>query len=91
MCRFMKPNVMKDIKSVDKLLDVNVDLDANHLDHTKVDLGFSAERITKQLSTNRQATQLKVLEYTIASKKCFVSIVKKPLEYSLTTQKLPRI
>lgn len=75
----MKPNTMKDIKSVEKLLGFNVDLDANHLDHTKVDVGFSAERITKQLSTNGQATQLKVLEFR---KKCLVSIVEKLLEKS---------
>ena len=91
LCRFLKLNVMKVVKSVDKLLDVDIGLDANQLDHTKIDVGFSAERIiTKQLSTNGQATQLKVLEFRVACKECLVSIVKKllkksPLNYSLVS------
>ena len=81
LCRFLKPNVMKVVKSVDKLLDVDIGLDANQLDHTKIDVGFSAERmITKQLSTNGQATQLKVLEFRVACKECLVSIVKKAIK-----------
>ena len=83
MCRFLKPNVMKVVKSVDKLLDVDVGLDANQLDHTKIDVGFSAERIiTKQQSTNGQATQLKVLEFRVACKEC---LKKSPLKYSLVS------
>ena len=82
---------MKVVKSVDKLFDVDIGLDANQLGHTKIDVGFSAERIiTKQLSTNGQATQLKVLEFRVACKECLVSIVKKllkksPLNYSLVS------
>ena len=80
LCRFLKPIVMKFVMSVDKLLDVNIGLDANQLDHTKVYVGFSAERITKQLS----------LEFRVACKACLVSIVKKlleksPLKYSLVS------
>ena len=56
MCRFIKPNVMEDVKSVDKLIDVKFNTPTNQVDHTKVDVGYTVERITKQLSTNRQSS-----------------------------------
>ena len=82
MCSFIKPNVMKDVKSVDKRIDVEVNTPANQLNHTKVDVSYTAERITKQLSTNRQTEQLKVLKFRMACKKCLVTIVEKLLEKS---------
>lgn len=84
--RSIKPDVMKGVKSVDNSC-CEVNKTSHHLDHTKVYVGYIAEKITKELAANKKVGQLRVLEFRMASKKCLLTtfeklLQKSPLRYS---------
>ena len=90
MSRFVKVDILKEVKSIDKLLQVQVNKSSNHVDCSKVNVGFVAERIMKDASEAKKATELQVLEFQMSSKKCLVTIVEKllqksPLKYSIVS------
>lgn len=86
MSRFVKVDILKEIKFIDKLLLVQVNNSSNHLDCSKVNVGYVAERIAK----DRLAPELQILEFQMSSKKCLVTIVEKllqksPLKFSIVS------
>ena len=90
MSRFVKVDILKEVKSIDKLQQVQVNKSSNHGDCSKVNVGFVAERIMKDASAAKKATELQVLEFQMSSKKCLVTIVEKllqksPLKYSIVS------
>lgn len=44
MSRFIKPDLMKETKTPQKLLDVEVGQSSNHIDFSQIDLGFVTRR-----------------------------------------------
>ena len=90
MARFIKPDVMQNVKSVNKLLDVKVDQTSDHLSHSKIDVGFVAEKLTTELSAKKKVGEQSLMAFKMDSKKCLLAIVQKlllksPLNYSLVS------
>jgi hypothetical protein len=52
--RFIKPDLMKEAKTPQKPLDVEVTQSSNHIDSSQVDLGFVTRRIVRDLSAGKK-------------------------------------
>ena len=56
MSRFIKVDILREIKSIDKLLQVQVNKSSNHLDCSKVNIGYVAERTAKDVLATKEAS-----------------------------------
>lgn len=88
MDRFIKEDVMEQVTSADKLFSVDVTECGNHKEAAKVNLGFVADRMLKDLRTKKKVSEKQV--FTLRSNtKTFVQaavaklLEKCPLRYSL--------
>ena len=58
MCRLIKPDLLKEAKTPQKRIDVEVRQSSNHIDSSHVDLGFVTERIVRDLSAGKWQAQM---------------------------------
>ena len=89
MKRFVRPEVLLEATSISKLLKVKVDDLDSIVHYHKVDIGFEASNILKDLLKNGQISQAKCLEFRIQCRNGLATIVnklrdkKKPHLYTL--------
>ena len=86
MQKFIKPDVLS--KSVVKLLNVEYEKFPNHVDLSKVNIGFAAERILRELKGRKKLSEKQVFEFRMSCKAFLIKMVKKlvdkfPLTYPL--------
>ena len=84
--KFIKPDVLS--KSVVKLLNVEYEKFPNHVDLSKVNIGFAAERILRELKGSKKLSEKQVFEFRMSCKAFLIKMVKKlvdkfPLTYPL--------
>lgn len=89
MSRFIKLDLMKEAKTPQKLLDVEVSQSFNHIDSSQVDLGFVTRRIVRLERREENWTET-LMDFKIVCKKCMLTTVNKlieksPLKYSLVS------
>lgn len=88
MARFIKSDVMANANTVSKLMSVDV-ADRNNLAHaSKVDYGFCADKILKNLVSTKKISERIELEFRMDCRKCLQSLAgklqdKSPLHYTL--------
>ncbi len=59
--RFVKPDILNDANTVQKLLKLDVDDTATHVSYKKVDVGFAAEDVLRHLKvSSRQAMDFRM-------------------------------
>ncbi|KAK9952663.1 hypothetical protein ABG768_018477 [Culter alburnus] len=88
MCRFIKPEVMQEAKSVKKLLDVDIKLPTNYIDCSSVDLGYVTNRILKELRAKQKVGASTIMDFRRSCRDGLVAMVdklqqKSPLKYIL--------
>ncbi len=88
MCRFIKPEVMQEAKSVKNLLDVDIKLPANYMDCSNVDLGYVTNRILKELRVKQKVGASTLMDFRRSCRDGLVAMVdklqqKSPLKYIL--------
>ncbi|KAK9975597.1 hypothetical protein ABG768_020842 [Culter alburnus] len=88
MCRFIKPEVMQEAKSVKKLLDVDIKLPTNYTDCSSVDLGYVTNRILKELRAKQKVGASTIMDFRRSCRDGLVAMVdklqqKSPLKYIL--------
>ena len=86
MQKFIKPDVLS--KSVVKLLNIEYEKFPNHVDLSKVNIGFAAERILRELKGSKKLSEKQVFEFRMNCKAFLIKMVKKrvdkfPLTYPL--------
>lgn len=90
MSRFIKSEIMQEATTPKKLLDIEVNDSSCHVDSSKVDIGFVAGRIVRELSTTNSISQKTSLLFKNDCKKCLLLTSQKlseksPLKYSLVS------
>ncbi|ROL42292.1 Extracellular calcium-sensing receptor [Anabarilius grahami] len=88
MCRFIKPEVMQEAKSVKRLLDVDIKLPTNYIDCSSVDLGYVTNRILKELRAKQKVGASTIMDFRWFCRDGLVAMVdklqqKSPLKYIL--------
>ena len=88
MTRFIKPDIVAEATTITKLMKIDVADKKNHLHPSKIDLGFSADKLVKELVKQKKISERRELEYRIQAKECLVTLVQKlqdksPLQYTL--------
>ncbi|XP_060782876.1 uncharacterized protein LOC132890101 isoform X1 [Neoarius graeffei] len=88
MARFMKSDVMANANTVGKVMSLDI-TDKNNLAHaSKVDVGFCAEKVLKNLVSTKKISEKAELEFRNECRKSLQSLAgklqeKSPLHYSL--------
>jgi len=88
MSRVIKADVMKTAANAVKICEVKVANTANQLHYKNVDIGFSANKMLKNLVMEKKCSERQDMEFRQAAKAFVVSILshlltKNPLKYSL--------
>ena len=88
MQKFIKADVLSNAKSVVKLLNIEYEKFPNHVDLSKVNIGFAAERILRELKGSKKLSEKHVFEFRMNCKAFLIKMVKKlvdkfPLTYPL--------
>ena len=89
MARFVKKEKMEEIKSVEKIIKVKVSDKELHVPYNQVDIGFVAEKLSKELLAKKSVNEKHILEFRMESKTCLQTVVEKlleksPIQYVLT-------
>ena len=84
--RFVKPDILNDANTVQKLLKLDVDDTATHVSYKKIDVGFAAEDDLRQLGSKVSSRQ--VMDFRMNSISFVQTTVKKillkaPIKYAL--------
>ena len=82
MSRFIKSAILSEAKTISKLIAIDVTKRENHVDYSKLDLGFSTEQILKNLVTGKKLSDRQAMEFRMEAKSFLVVVVKKILEKS---------
>ena len=88
MSRFLKPDILQQAITIEKLLDVKVKQPSSHLNCSKVDLGYITGRIMSELSAKAKVGQRSLLKFKMSCKECLLAVVdkllqKSPLNYTI--------
>ena len=84
--RFVKPDILNDANTVQKLLKLDVEDTATHVSYKKIDVGFAAEDDLRQLGSKVSSRQ--VMDFRMNCKSFVQTTVKKillkaPIKYAL--------
>jgi len=90
MQEFIKPDLLSDATSVVKLLKIEYEKFPNHVDLSKVKIGFAAERILCELKGSKKLSERQVFEFRMSCKAFLIKMVKKILDKSPLTYPLVR-
>ena len=89
MRRFMKADAIKGT-TMATITSLDPDNKALHVGHSRIDIGFAAEKSMKSLLSGGKISEKQVLEVRLDCKKFVVALVKKLLEKSPLTHPLVR-
>ena len=76
MQKFIKPDVLSDATSVVKLLKIKYEKSQNHVDLSKVKIGFAAERTLRQLKGSKKLSERQVSEIRMSCKAFLIKMIK---------------
>ena len=82
MKRFLKSEILKGADSLVKLVKLDVKAHENHLSHSKIDVGFAADKKLKELYASKKINDRQILQYRVEVKDFLVAVVSKILEKS---------
>ena len=87
MSRFIKNSVMNDLRNTYKLSKSEIK-ESDLLPYQKVDIGFSATKLLKELSTGKKVSERAQMDFRMQARKCMMVLVNKllakcPLKSSL--------
>ena len=82
MSRFVKKEIMNEVKSIEKLLKVKVSDKDSHLVYSSVDVGFVTEKLLRDLLAKKSINESSVLDFRMKCKACLQAIVEKLLNKS---------
>ena len=88
MQKFIKADVLSNAKSVVKLLNIEYEKFPNHVDLSKVNIGFAAERILRELKGSKKLSEKHVFEFRMSCKAFLIKMVKKLVDKSPGSQNL---
>lgn len=88
MDRFIKHDVMANANTVSKLMSIVVTDKTNLIHANKIDVGFSADKMLKELVSSQKISEKRELEFRMDCRKCLMTLAgklqeKSPLNYSL--------
>lgn len=86
--RFIKPAALSLVTTSAQLMKIDVDKKDDHLEWRKIDVGFSAETMLKELTANKKISDKAAMEFRMECKQFLLTLVKKamtkaPIVYSL--------
>ena len=72
MTQFIKADVMSKATSVTKLMNIDVNDKKNHLHYSKIDIGFTTEKLIPQLTagSRRTISEKAELKFRMEAKEC---------------------
>ena len=80
--RFVRPDVLKTLTTASKLLSFNPNDQTNHLSKSKVNIGFSADQLLRDLQRLKKVSELDYHTIRTDSKGFLLELVKKLLDRS---------
>lgn len=88
MDRFIKPDVMVNATTVSKLMSIDLADKSTLMHANKVDVGFSADKLLKELLSSKKISEKRELEFRMDCRQCLQTLAGKlqgkcPLQYTL--------